>query len=279
MRNWLFALLCAVTVTGPAYSDVLEEIRKEGSLTLGYRTDAPPFSFLSDDGEPAGLAVDLCEDVASSLKNTLGINELTVFYFPVTAATRFEKLNGGEIDILCGPTSATLSRRQKIDFSIPYFVDGSSVVFRTGQAEVIEDLDGQNIGVLKGTTTEKVVTNLVSERDLDAELILYDTHVRGLSALDKGDISAYFGDQAILRYQLGRMRPETPLSFSANQFSFEPYALAMKRGENALRLEVDRALSTSFKSGRIYSHISKTLGDVALSDLARAVYQVVTLPD
>lgn len=279
MRTWLLALLCVSVITGSAYSGVLEEIRDKGEITIGYRTDAPPFSFVSELGEPAGLAVDLCRDVAKSIRKSLAVKELKVVYHPVTAATRFDKLTGGEIDILCGPTTATLSRRMKFDFSIPYFIDGSSVVFRAGQAETIDDLHHQEIGVLKGTTTEKVVLKLIEKRQLQTKLNRYETHVRGLRALAKGEIAAYFGDQAILRYQLGRMRPETPLSFSPNQFSFEPYALAFRRGDSDFRLEVDRALSASFRSGRIYTHIRATLGDVALSDLARAVYQVVSLPD
>ena len=90
---------------------------------------------------------------------------------------------------------------------------------------------------------------------------------------------AYFGDQAILRYQIGALRPSTPIVFSPEQYSFEPYALAMKRGEDRLRLAVDRALSETFESGAIFSLIAGSLGEVDLSDTVLAVYQVVTLPE
>ena len=195
-----------------------------------------------------------------------------------SVANRFDALISGEIDLLCGPTTATLTRRRALDFSIPYFIDGSSVVFRAGPAETVDDLDGEAIGYLNGTTTADVVSAMVKTRGLTVEEEIYASHTEGLTALQDGEISAYFGDQAILRYLIGEIRPTIPLQFSTEQFSFEPYALAMKRGETRLRLEVDRAPSEVFASGEIYTHITASLGEVTLSDTALAVYQVVSLP-
>jgi len=266
-------------IAGQGAADVLDRISETGVIRLGVRTDAPPFSYTSQLGEPTGLAVSLCRDAAKQIKSSLGLDKLSVEYVEVTAASRFEKLEAGETDLHCGPTTATLSRRQALDFSIPYFIDGSSVVFRAGFIEMVDDLGGESVGVLSGTTTEVIVSEMSKTRQLDLTIQSYDTHIDGLNALQDGDVSAYFGDQAILRYQLGEMRPAIPLKFSPNQFSFEPYALAMKRGESRLRLEVDAALSQTFASGAIFTHINASLGEVTLSDLALAVYQVVTLPE
>ena len=278
MKAIAFAALSAL-LASQAAADVLDRISETGVIRLGVRTDAPPFSYISQLGEPTGLAVLLCRDAATGIKASLGLETLKVEYVEVTAATRFEKLIDGDVDLHCGPTTATLSRREALDFSIPYFIDGSSVVFRAGHIEMVDDLVSQPVGVLAGTTTEIVVSQLNEARNLDMTIMSYDTHVDGLNALQEGEVSAYFGDQAILRYQLGEMRPPIPLKFSPNQFSFEPYALTMKRGETRLRLEVDSALSKTFASGAIFTHINASMGEVSLSDLALAVYQVVTLPD
>lgn len=278
MKAITFAALGAL-LAGQAAADVLDRISDTGVIRLGVRTDAPPFSYISQLGEPTGLAVSLCREAAKEIKAQLDLDTLKVEYVEVTAASRFEKLSAGETDLHCGPTTATLSRRETLDFSIPYFIDGSSVVFRAGFIEMVDDLLAQPIGVLAGTTTEVVVSKLSEARNLDLTIQSYETHVDGLNALQEGDIAAYFGDQAILRYQLGEMRPPIPLKFSPNQFSFEPYALTMNRGESQLRLMVDSALSKTFASGAIFTHINASMGEVSLSDLALAVYQVVTLPD
>ncbi|MEL6794219.1 MAG: transporter substrate-binding domain-containing protein, partial [Pseudomonadota bacterium] len=176
-------------------------------------------------------------------------------------------------------TCALRMWREALDFSIPYFIDGSSAVFRAGAIEALEDLRGETVGYLKGTTTEAVAAALIDDRAIDAEERAFASHTDGLAALQAGEIAAYFGDQAILRYLIGEIRPTVPLRFSPDQFSFEPYALTMKRGETRLRLAVDRALSDTFASGAIYTHINASLGEVTLSDIALAVYQVVTLPE
>ncbi|MDG1370197.1 MAG: amino acid ABC transporter substrate-binding protein [Paracoccaceae bacterium] len=269
----------AALFAGQATADVLDRIAETGVIKLGVRTDAPLFSYTSQLGEAAGLAVSLCRDAAKEIKSQLDLDTLKVEYVEVTAATRFEKLIAGETDLHCGPTTATLSRRETLDFSIPYFIDGSSVVFRSGYIEMVDDLSGETVSVLASTTTEGIVGQLSEARILKLTINTYQTHVEGLTALEEGDVAAYFGDQAILRYQLGEMRPAIPLKFSPNQFSFEPYALTMKRGEARLRLAVDRALSKTFASGAIFTHINSSMGEVTLSDLALAVYQVVTLPD
>ncbi|QIE55202.1 amino acid ABC transporter substrate-binding protein [Pikeienuella piscinae] len=272
--------LALCLVAGVAQADVMERVRSSGEIRLGHRADAPPFSFTDDDGAPAGLAVALCARAAEAVRRALGLDALRVRNVAVTAANRFEALTEGRIDLLCGPTTQTLARRQTLDFSIPYFIDGASVVFRAGPGAEIGALSGAPVGVLAGTTTEALLPGLLTAHGaVGATPISYRTHVEGLEALAMGEIAAYFGDQAILRYQLGRMRPAVPLQFAEEQFSFEPYALTMRRGETALRLEVDRALSETFESGAIYEMIEASLGEVTLSEIALAVFQVVTLPD
>lgn len=272
-------VLIALGVSGAAAADVLTRIAERGEIRLGYRADAPPFSYEDETGAPAGLAVMLCKVAAARIRDELGLETLAVTHVKVMAATRFEALLNDEIDLLCGPTTQTLSRRKTLDFSIPYFIDGASAVFRAGPEADIGVLSGARVGMLAGTTTEALLPGLLADRGAaEVKLIGYRTHVEGLEALAAGEITAYFGDQAILRYQLGRLRPTTPLQLLDEQFSFEPYALAMKRGESNLRLAVDSALSAAFESKEVYQMIESSLGEVALSDIALAIYQVVMLP-
>lgn len=274
----LFAALFSL-VAAPAFADALDDIASSGRMKLGYRTDAPPFSSRNPEGKPEGLAVDLCREAAIRVAQALDLETLELDYVPVTASDRFEALAGGRIHLLCGPTTQTLSRREEMDFSIPYFIDGASLVYRAGLVRDLASLDGEVVGVLNGTTTEIVAARILQERGVSAQLRGFSRHDEGLKALEAGEIVAYFGDQAILRYQIGALRPSTPIVFSPEQYSFEPYALAMKRGEDRLRLAVDRALSETFESGAIFSLIAGSLGEVDLSDTVLAVYQVVTLPE
>jgi len=272
--------LAAIGGAGQARSgEVLDRIKATGEIRLGFRESAPPFSFRGKEGGPTGLAVWLCQDVARSIQKSLGLDSLKFTYVAETAATRFEALQKDETDLHCGPATVTLARRATLNFSIPYFVDGASAVMLADAPEDLAALKGATIGALKGTTTVSVVERLIKEDNLGATLRQFDEHADGLKAMLNGEIAAYFGDQAILIYQLSQMRPEKPVKMSRAQFSFEPYALAMKRGDDDLRLEVDRALSEVYRSGAIHTHLAAAFGDAGLSDFALLLYKLVALPE
>lgn len=281
----LLAAVFALTGLGAeppraARADALAEIGARGMLRLGYREDAPPFSYLDDSNRPSGLAVELCEAAAPGVARAAGLPEgQPIEWVPVTAATRFEALTEGRIDLLCGPTTQSLQRRETMDFSIPYFVDGAGIVFRKGGAERLADLTDDPVGVLNGTTTETLARKVLAEVAPGAQLVIFDSHVKGLEALQRGEIEAYLGDQSILLYQLGRLRPTVQPVIARRTLSREPYALAMRRGEAGLRLAVDRELSRIYASGAIWDMIGDALGKVQISPEIEAIYEVVTIPE
>ena len=276
-----FVLIGALLAAGlsTAAADVLTDIAQRGTIRLGYRGDAPPFSYNSAIGEPVGLAVALCAETAMSIRNQLDLPKLDVEWVEVNARNRFEALLEGRTDLHCGPASATLGRRKTMDFSLLYFVDGADVVIRPGVYETIFDISSGTVGVLGGTTTETLVRDLIQRNGILARVRAYPTHTQGLTAVTSGDIDAYFGDSAILRFQIRRLGMDDRAELMGETFSFEPYALVMKRGETRLRLAVDRALSVTYDNGMIYNMILNELGDFKISDQAKAVYSIVGLPE
>ena len=110
----LFGLLLAFG-TQAQTADTLKKIRDSKTITLGFRTDSPPFSFTGPDGQPAGYTVDLCKRVAASIERTLG-GSLAVKWVPVTSANRFDQVTSGAIDLECGNTTVTLGRQERVDF-------------------------------------------------------------------------------------------------------------------------------------------------------------------
>lgn len=278
IRVWIAAALAAL-LAGGAAADALDRARERGALLFGHRLDAPPFSYRDAEGRPAGLAVRLCEIAAPLVAEAAGAPGLPVVWVPVTAATRFEALERGEIDLLCGPTTQTLTRRERLDFSIPYFVEGAGAVFRRGGPQRLADFAGEPVGVLGGTTTEKLVRRLAESGALRAEPRSFASHPEGLAALDRGEIEAYLADQSILAYQLGLLRPATPLILGAETHSREPYALTMLRGESRIRLAVDRALSRLYESGAMIEVIRETLGRAPEGPEVQAIFDVVAIPE
>ena len=279
MKIVLTALVLGLASVSLATADVLEKIADRGVIKLGVRSDAPPFSYYGANGLPAGLAVALCEKTTDLIAEQLGVGSLGIEYVKVEAGTRFRALANGSTDLHCGPASTTLKRRETLDFSIFYFVDGAAAAVRPGTYETVFDGRSGKFGVLNGTTTQDVVQDLVDRNSMDVEVLYFQDHSAGLHALSKGALDIYFGDQAILLFQIAEQGLTENVSVMEEIFSFEPYALVMKRGETRLRLAVDRALSQIYDEGLIYKMILDELGNYPLPPETRAMYQIVGLPE
>ncbi len=200
-------------------------------------------------------------------------------YVPVTAENRFQALQDGEIDILCGAATATLSRRELVDFSLPIFLDGAGVMFRADGPSKFSELAGQSIGVRAGTTTEKTLKRSLTKDSIEAEVVSVKDHGDGLKQLEDGGISAYFADQAILIYLAAGSKSAETLRVSKRFFTHEPYALALPRGDSDFRLAVDRGLSRIYRSGAIAKIVGNAFGAAKVSDLVKALFLISALPE
>ena len=281
-RVWLpmISVATLLLAVGVAAAGTLDRIGQEKTIRIAYREDAAPFSYKDKLGEPAGFVVDLCRAVAKKLAEQLNLPSLNAAYVPVTAENRFEAITQQKADLLCEPTSATLSRREQVDFSIPTFLDGAGLMVRTGGPKNLRDLAGKKIGVLAGTTTEEGLRNTLKAAGIAADVVAAKTHGEGLAMLDDGKISAYFGDRSILLFLIKDSKAPDKLRLADDYLSVEPYALALPRGDNDFRLAVDKALSHIYRSGEIAAIFQGTFGGKAEpSQILRTLYLVSGLPD
>ena len=257
-----------------AQAQTLERVRASSTFKIGFREDAEPFSFKDTQGEPAGFSIELCRLIATQVRQTLGLDELTIEYVPVGTEDRFQAIRDGRIDILCSADTVTLSRRELVDFSLFTFLDGAAVLLRADSPEDLSGLAGQKIGVRGATTTEDALRNTLAKLDMKAEVVPVSSHDEGRAKLEAGEIAAYFGDQAILIF-LAKESAPGKLKLSDQQFTFEPYALALARGDDDFRLLVDRTLAQTYRSGRIDVVFKSAFGDNANPTPAlRALYLI-----
>jgi len=274
------SIAALLVMVGVAAAGTLDRIDQEKAIRIAYREDAPPFSYKDKIGEPTGFMVDLCRAVAKKLAEQRNIPTLNVTYVPVTAADRFEAITQQRADLLCEPTSVTLSRREQVDFSIPTFLDGAGLMVRADGPKNLRALAGQKVGVLAGTTTEEALRNTLKEAGINADITAAKTHGEGLAMLDEGKISAYFGDRSILLFLIKESKAPEKLRLADDYLSVEPYALALPRGDSDFRLAVDRALSHIYRSGEIASIFQRTFGGKAEpSQILRTLYVISGLPD
>ncbi|MEO0766445.1 MAG: amino acid ABC transporter substrate-binding protein [Pseudomonadota bacterium] len=248
----LFSAAIAATLLLPtiAFAQTVDKIKDTGELVIGFRTDASPLSVLGDNG-PQGYSVELCARLAQNIANALELETMDVVFEPVTTENRFEKVVSGEIDLLCGAATITLSRRALVDFSIPTYVDGTTVALKKGGPGAFEELAGKTIGVRSATTTLDALMTTLTSTNMDAEVIEFDDHAAGMAALEADEITAYFADQSILMQMVRSTGNADAYTVFENLLTVEKHGLAMRRGDTDFRLVVDTGLSALFADGGV----------------------------
>ncbi|MEO1017052.1 MAG: amino acid ABC transporter substrate-binding protein [Pseudomonadota bacterium] len=278
MKFLSFLALAGVATVAVAEAQTLDRIQSSGTLNLGYRADALPFSYKDAEGSPQGYSVDLCKEVAAEVKSSLGLDDLNVEFVEVGTEERFTAIEDGSIDLLCGATTVTLDRRERVDFSLLTFVTGATVLYHTDGPSSFEALAEQRIGVRGGTTTEQGLNNALADLGVEADIVTFDDHDTAIDALAANQIEAYFADRAILIFNYIERGEPDDLMLSDRVFSNEPYALAMTHGDDAFRLLVDRALSKTYGRGRIDEIYKESFGNVPPTQLLISLYRLNTIP-
>jgi len=285
MRYLVATSLLLLALTGPVLAQetkpTLDKIRDKGTIQLGYRETSRPFSFLGSDGQPAGYSVDLCKQVAAVLKQALRLNDLKVSWVPVTPADRATKVANGAVDLECGSTTVTFDRMRQVAFSHMTFVDGGSILATTSSGiRGVKDLNGKRVGLIPNTTTEKSLATALAALSVKAQIVNVTEHREGLQGLEAGRLDAYASDHLLLAGLLSTAKDPAALALSENYFSYEPYALMLRRGDTNFQIQVDRALSAVYRTGVIVEIYERWFGSFNdISPLMRSLYLLHSWPD
>jgi ABC-type amino acid transport substrate-binding protein len=262
----MIALVVATTLasaTGQAQTltGTLRKVKDSGVLAVGYRENALPFSFTGSDGKPAGYSVDLCQEIALGVQHELRLPNLAVRWVPVTPGNREDAVVSGAVDIECGSTTASLSRQERVDFTLMTFVDGSTLLIAEGGGvRTLADLAGKRVGVVPGTTTEKAVADFLRRQSIAATVVPVKDHDEGLAGLQTSRIEAYASDRTILLGLVLQARGTARYALVPDDLSYEPYAFMVRRDDSAFRLVANRALARLYRSGAIGAIYARWFG-------------------
>jgi ABC-type amino acid transport substrate-binding protein len=280
LRLWcvvLLSFLPAVAFSQGA-SPTLDRIAESGTFRIGYVPDAAPLSFKDSYGNPVGYSIALCRFIAASIRDELGLEELDIEFKELTSIEeRLRAIEKGSIDIECGATTLTLSRRERVDFTLMTFITGAAILSRKeAPIQTIDELSDQVIAAVRGTTTEQVLRQFADVNRTKLKVRFVVTHDKGMELLNEGKVEGYASDRAMLLGQIFRF-PDTAGDYllTKRALSFEPYALMVKRGDTEFRLAADRALATVFRGTQIRRLYQEWFGRYGepMSPIVAAMYQ------
>lgn len=235
------ALAIAGTAATKAKADVLDDIKKRGTLVVGVKADYRPFGFRDPSGAIVGLEPDLAADVAKKLGVKLEL-------VPVVSANRMEFLQQGKIDLMIATMSDKPERRRVVQAIEPlYYADFVNVLLKKGApVKTWEDLKDKKICATTGAWYNKTVAEKYG-----ADLVAFDGSEKPLLSLKTGDCIGYLYDQTFVVSKLTEDDWKGSFSMPLPGILEAPWAIAVKLGEDRFKKAMEDISIEWMKSGRI----------------------------
>ena len=237
----LGALVVAVAMTSVAKADVLDDVKKRGTLVVGVKADYKPFGFRDPSGAIIGVEPDLAADVAKKLGVKLEL-------VPVVSANRMEFLNQGKIDLMIATMSDTPARRKIVQVIEPlYYADFVNVLLKKGAGvKSWEELKGKKICATTGAWYNKPVSEKYGP-----ELVAFDGSAKPLLSLKSGDCIGYLYDQTFVVGKLLDDEWKAGYEMVLPGIMEAPWAIGVKMGEESFKKKMEEITLDWMKSGKI----------------------------
>ena len=259
----LVALAPATLSAGEA----LDRIRDSGKVRFAYLPKASPFTSANASGAVEGYGAALCERIAAALKAQVGKPEFTVEWVPVTIDSALGAISGGQADVMCTPSNATLARRKSVSYSLPVFAGGLRAVVRNDVTPQIREalernpkqrpiwrgtpaqgmVEATRFAAVAGTSSEKWLAGKIKSFKLNTATVSVPDYASGIRFLMEDKIDVFLAEEDVALGAMD-MKAMTELTVLNRPLTHEPLALGLPRGDEDLRLLVDTVLSATYTS-------------------------------
>ena len=260
------AIICAgplglLALATAASADVLEDIKKRGTLIVGVKADYKPFGFRDPSGAIIGLEPDLATDVAGRLGVKLEL-------VPVVSANRMEFLNQGKIDLMIATMSDKPERRRIVQVIEPlYYSDAVNILLKKdAPVKAWTDLKGKKLCGTTGAFYNKDVA-----QQYGPEIASFDGSEKPLLALKNNDCIGYLYDQTFIVGKLADDDWRGGYHMPLPGIMETPWAIAVRLGETNFKAFMEDIHKQWMQSGRIVELEKKW--HVPPTDYARRMHE------
>ncbi len=151
----------------------------------------------------------------------------------------------------------TRSRRDSVDFSLTFFVTGAQFLVKRGSPiKGIKSVGGKRVAAQQGATNAKIIR----EKTPTAQLREFPDQPTAFQALAQGQVDTYTNDGI----QLAGLKAKAPnprdWEIVGDFYSYEPYGMAMRKGDADFRNVVNNGLMDGIDSGKFFEIYDKWFG-------------------
>jgi len=232
----------------------LERIKEHKTIILGYYETGMPFSYLDNNGVQ-GFGAELSQRIAENIRITLGLDELTIRWNPMTVSTRIALVASNAVDLECTSTSHKSSREKYVDFSNTFFISSDAIASKLNSG--IEDAAsaaGKRLAVVAESR------NVDNAKPLNAQLLELPNNPRAIDAVDKGEADGFFSNVGLVMREMLRLDDST--DYQVNLVGSNPsgYACMLPKGDHAFKAIADETIAQMQVSGEMEALFNKWFG-------------------
>ncbi len=213
-------------------------------LIMGTNAAFPPYEFVDDDGEIAGIDAEIAAAVAEKLGMTLTIKDMEF-------DSLLPAVQSGSIDIVLAGMTVTDERKLSVDFTDSY-ATGIQVIIVPENSDIttVEDLGGKTIGVQTGTTGDIYCTD-----DYGQEYVKqFSNGALAVAALANGQVDCVVIDNEPAKSFIAA---NSGLKILSTEYIVEDYAAAISKNNTELLNQVNAAMQELKDDGTIDQIIEK----------------------
>jgi glutamate/aspartate transport system substrate-binding protein len=252
----LLACIACTVLASPSLAEeltgTLKKIKETGAITIGHRESSIPFSYLDDQQQPIGYAMDLCMKIVNAVKAELKMPDLKVNLQPVTSSNRIPLLQNGTIDLECGSTTNSVQRQQQVSFGPTYFViNVTAAVKKSSKVNSLADLNGKTISTTSGTTSVPLLKTYEKTQNAEIKEIYGKDHAESFLLVADDRSAAFVMDDILLAGQIANSKNPAEYKIIPESLRQEPYSMMLRKDDPQFKALVDKTISGVMKSGEI----------------------------
>lgn len=222
---------------------------------IGTDVTFPPFEFANDQNQYVGIDMDIIRTIAKNEGFKVKIK-------PVGFNAAVQALDAGQLDGVIAGTTITDERKQKMDFSAPYFKTG--VVMAVGQNSSIknfQDLKGKRVAIKTGTAAGDYAKSI--QKKYGFKTVTFDDSNNVYNDVTTGNSVACFEDQPVMQYAI---KTGAKLKIVTKPANGGAYGFSVKKGHNQeLLKKFDAGLKKIKSNGQYKKIVAKYLGASAVA--------------
>lgn len=245
----LFFIICALPAFCTHADDSLTNIKKNHQITLSYSYNDFPFSY-ADNGQPIGMAIDICRDVVDQLEKELNIPHIKINWVGEKQSVTLQKVKQHTVDMTCSAITRTDARLKIYNFSVPYFITSTALLSKKSESvQDVSQLRGKTIVAISGDSAIERINKLNRKLDYSLLMVTQPDLASALELLKSKTVKMLATDEVLLA-AFKASDPEGYAISHVDMDDMDVYGLMMAKDSVQLTSLVNKSLGEIINSGK-----------------------------